>query len=153
MKTTLCAIIAMLTTCAFAQSAMYRCGNTYSETSCGADAKVLQAPKVKLLPVKATPLVDHPPHESVIAGNIALCEKEARAKMKDPAAALITPARRGGLTLQYDHGRTYPGVDYLLNINGKNSYGGYTGEKLWNCVFNENETVLVRLYEVGPSVR
>ena len=149
MKTPLASLVLFPIFC-FAQSAMYKCGNTYSETSCGPDAKVMQAPKT---PVVARVLIDKPPLDAVIADNSAKCEKQARAQMKDPFAAQIGPVLRGGLAVQYQDGRTYNGVNYFLDINGKNSYGAFTGARLWVCVFDEAETALLRVREIGPVPR
>lgn len=73
--------------------------------------------------------------------------------LKDADSARIKDVRRGGASMQYQDGRTFPGVSYFLTINAKNSYGGYTGEKLWTCTFDAAEKNLIRVREIGPSPR
>ena len=75
------------------------------------------------------PVVDKPPAPEVIEANKRLCEKKTRASMKDPEAVRIKGIVRTGASNSYLNGETYPAVTYHLNVNGKNSYGAYTGEK------------------------
>lgn len=90
-----------------------------------------------------------PPAEAVITSNIGLCEAAARTVLKDEESARFGKSVRLGPAYDYFLGKTYRAVRYSMKINAKNSYGGYTGEKLWMCVFDETETKLVRVDQVG----
>lgn len=96
---------------------------------------------------------DLPPPPGVIAANVALCETETRRSLKDPDSARIKDVKRGGAANDYFQGKFTPRVSYFLNVNAKNSYGGYTGEKLFSCVFTLDEKVLVRIHEVASFPR
>ena len=70
--------------------------------------------------------------------------------MKDPEAARITEGSRSGPHLDYANGRTFPSISYFFKVNGKNSYGAYTGEKLYTCSFDMAEKNLLYVREIGP---
>lgn len=136
-----------LVACANAQG-VYRCGNTFSETPCGPDAKVLIAPPAA--PAKLERPADIPPSAEKIEANKAVCEKKTREAMKDPESTKIKSVSRGGTALQRLAGRVFYGISYNMNVNAKNSYGGYTGEKLYNCVFSLDETTFLGIQEIAP---
>jgi len=146
---------------------VYRCGSTFSQVPCGEGQKTvytksngvkdaggstsdiirdLEETKRKL----ATKIPDaNPPSEQVLASNKAKCGEAARNMLKDPESARIGEVSRTGPAHDYVAGKTYPAVSYMLDINAKNSYGGYTGKKAWACVFNPDETVLLRVYQLS----
>ncbi len=127
---------------------IYRCGNTFSQQPCGPDSKQLVAPKQEL---RLPP--DIPPSNDRIAANMSTCEKATRAAMKDPDAARIRRIGRIGPVFQWVAGQRGTGVAYHLGVNGKNSYGGYTGEKLYVCGFDDSETTLVFNQETDRAPR
>lgn len=136
--------------------AVYRCGNTFSERHCGPDAKVIVAPPAQpatAAPVEvkleAPPYAPPPPAEQIDA-NRATCETKTRAAMKDPESTRIKSVSRSGVALQRLAGRAFYGVSYHMNVNAKNSYGGYTGEKLYNCVFALDEKTYLGSQELAP---
>ncbi len=127
---------------------VYKCGNTFSQTPCGADAKQIGvAPEI---PLSRELPPDIPPAGDRIAANMATCERETRASMKDPEAAKIKDIKRSGVSQQYHRGKTFAGVTYTMNVNGKNSYGGYVGERLYSCVFDSTETTYMYSKDLGP---
>ena len=145
--------VAVLSTGASAQG-VYRCGNEYSAQPCGANSKQVVAPppppavSTSTLPPRPHVLPDtKPPPVERIAANLALCESATRLKMKDPDAAKIRPIRRHGPTTVFIDGKFVHGIDYFVAANGKNSYGGYTGEKLFICAFDRAEMTLLRTSE------
>lgn len=145
MKTLTLAALLALPFAVQAQS-IYKCGSTYSQAPCGADAKQIgRAPDV---PPVAPP--DFPPPAERLSANIATCERETRASMKDPAAAQIKDIARSGVSLQYHQGKSFYGVTYMMNVNGKNSYGGYVGERLYSCVFDATEAKYLYSKDLGP---
>lgn len=93
-----------------------------------------------------------PPSDEVIARNIEKCEQKIRGAMKDPDAAKVGDGRRSGPALQYvkGHMKTYAGVSYMFKVNGKNSYGAYTGNKLYSCVLDLDEKEILQVHELGP---
>ena len=150
MKTALATLLFLLTTFAHTQG-IYRCGNSFTEQPCGADAKVVQTPQVRVASMKALP--DTPPADSVIEANKLACAAAVRSAMKDPESARMGEARRSRPDVDYFKGRSFHVVTYFVNANGKNSYGGYTGEKLHICSFDPDETRIIRTAEIGPAVR
>ena len=150
MKTVLATTLFLLATFAQGQG-IYRCGNTFTQQPCGADAKVIQAAPVRAAAVKELP--DNPPADSVIEANKLACVAAVRGAMKDPESARITPAKRSGPSVDYFNGERVNVVSYWVNANGKNSYGGYTGEKLHICSFDPDEKRIIRTTEIGPAVR
>lgn len=118
---------------------MYRCGNTFSQQPCGADAKEVNiAPAVARLPKDVLPAPE------VVERNKKLCEQVVRMRMKDPEGARITELKRVGVR-RFDLPNTPTGVTYLLTVNGKNSYGGFTGEEPKICIFSLDETKFLQM--------
>ncbi len=139
---------AMLLAVGASAQGVYRCGNTFSEQPCGPDAKQIVAP-----PMKEKLQADTPPSQAVIAANLATCEKATRTKMKDPDAAQIKLIGRVGPSFMYSKGKRIQGVTYHIAANGKNSYGGYTGEKLYVCGFDTTEQTLIFSEETDRAPR
>lgn len=150
MKSALTILLFLLTAFAQAQG-IYRCGNNFTQQPCGADAKVVQVAPVKLAAMKALP--DNPPADSVIEANKLACVAAIRSGMKDPESARMGTARRSGADVDYFNGRSFHVVTYTVNANGKNSYGGYTGEKLHICSFDPDEKRIIRTAEIGPAIK
>lgn len=63
--------------------------------------------------------------------------------MKNPVEAKIRIIARIVPVFQWRAGQRGTGVAYHIAVNGKNSYGGYTGEKLYICGFDDAEWVFV----------
>lgn len=141
-------IFCALSSVASAQ-AVYRCGNTFTGTPCGPDAKVLVAPPPAPAKLEA-PAYTPPPPADQIEANKATCEKKTRAAMKDPESTRIKSVSRAGRALQRLAGKSFYGVSYDMNVNAKNSYGAYTGEKLYNCVFSMDEKTYLGSQEIAP---
>jgi len=135
---------------------LYRCGNTFSQTPCGKDAQTLNVgPKPDAAPSNVSRLVEEakkrpPPTPDVVAFNIQSCERKIRSSMKDPEAARISQGSRMGPSVGYASERIFPEVSYSFKVNGKNSYGAYTGEKLYTCSFDLAEKDILYIKEIGP---
>ena len=129
--------------------AVYRCGNTFSGSPCGADAKVVIAPPTAPAKLQEPPAAPAPSDE-VVQINKAVCEKRTRAMLKDPESARIKLVSRGGVALQRMDGKAFYGVSYNMNVNAKNGYGAYTGERLYNCVFALDEKTYLGSQEIAP---
>lgn len=91
-----------------------------------------------------------PPPPDAVSANLQACEQRIRTSMKDPEAARISEGGRSGPTLDYADGRTFPAISYYFKVNGKNSYGAYTGDMLYTCSFDLTEKNLLYAREVGP---
>lgn len=162
----------------FAQT-MYKCGNTYSQTPCAADAKKIEVkPAVgvdcsstnhmfsetckeksissgshnvaearakvqKQIDVMA-PIV--PPSADVVEENKKRCLTRIMAMLKDPESARVSEvSRASGPQPDYETARGwFPSISYTVSINAKNSYGGYTGSRLWACSFDLSEQEILR---------
>ena len=146
----------ILVSCAFSAQVsvaqgVYRCGSVFSEHPCGAGAQVLKAPPVRPIPVTALP--DNPPPGATIAANKSACAAAIRASMKDPGAAQLGEVLRLGPAVDRVNGSDFQVVNYAANVNGKNSYGAYTGERLHLCAFDSAEKRILRVAEIGPGIR
>ena len=132
--------LAVIGTTAISTSAqsIYKCGSTFSDQPCGPDAKQIGKAPTAALRLPA----DIPPSADRIAANLATCDRTTRASMKDPDAAKIRPIGRVGPAFQWKMGERVVGVNYAIAVNGKNSYGGYTGEKTYFCGFDSTETTM-----------
>lgn len=154
---------------------VYRCGSTFSQQPCGPDAKLIGKPPVTTAAPRTAPAVfpvpvpvpvssgsdelaklrypvpDVVPLDTVVAASKGLCEKGARAALKDPESARVTDVVRTGAGNHYHlaTGRVVTGSQYTLKVNAKNSYGGYTGVKMWSCVLTLDESKLLFVQELG----
>ena len=127
--------------------ALYRCGSTFSDQPCGPDTKVLIAPRARA--AKLTAPVDVPPPQAQIDANIATCERQTRTQLKDPETARIKSISRGGVSLVRHQGADLYAPVYHMNVNAKNSHGGYTGEKLYICVYAADERTWLYSQEIS----
>lgn len=108
----------------------YRCGNTYSQTPCSADA----APVAIHRDVSTAP-----PGGTADAGGgavptgVELCKRAALAGLKDPYSAVIesvTGPVGVAITIAKE---PIEARRYTVWVNAKNSYGAYTGAKPHEC--------------------
>ena len=137
---------------------LYRCGSTYSQTPCSSDATLLRvgpdtaskSADASFSKALADAKLKPPPSPEFVRGRLQECERKIKSLMKDPEAARISDGSRMGPDLQYLKGvGAYNGTSYTFKVNGKNSYGGYTGNKLWTCVYDLTETKFITANEVG----
>lgn len=113
---------------------------TFQDTPCTGE----KAETVKIF--KSDP---QPP--SVRHNAVTLCEEGIRASQnwKDPDSLKISDVARIGFTTITLHDARTMVVQYRANVNGKNSYGGYTGNKLAICYLDQTETRLLRVLAPG----
>jgi hypothetical protein len=89
------------------------------------------------------------PSKETIAKSKALCIKTAMDKLKDPESARVTEVQRiGARNIELVGGAWAVRILYQMNINAKNSYGGYEGKKLWQCDYTQGETELKGAYQM-----
>lgn len=72
------------------------------------------------------------------------CVVEAPRHFKDPDSVKINGIEPVGTT------GPNGGALYVLHINAKNSYGGYTGETAYFCELGAGEAQVLSFQEVGP---
>jgi hypothetical protein len=114
---------------------MYRCGNSYSQTPCGPDAKKVDIVVQRSGGQPARQLKDDATEETK-ARTVELCKAAVIARLKDPESA-----RFSGISRSNSLERPLPALNGPLVktsgvngfINAKNSMGGYTGDKLFFC--------------------
>jgi hypothetical protein len=91
-----------------------------------------------------------PPEPAKIEATKRTCETAVRAALKDPEGARVRDVTRMGPSILFiSSDKTLPAVDYSMIVNGKNSYGGYAGEKPWLCVLDPGESNVIKVNEVG----
>lgn len=129
MKAVLMATLLALPLAAGAQS-VYKCGNTFSQTPCGSDARQISTAPAPVVP----------PSAELVATSTATCEARVRAALLDPDAAKISNIRRAGPVDRTVDGVRIAGVAYLVDVNAKNAFGGYTGVKTHMCIFSADES-------------
>lgn len=115
--------------------AVYRCGNTYSQTPCGPEAKKLNVQSTPANEGRAVPETS----SERVEENIKLCEQMLREvpSWKDRESLRVTPVNRLPRTMVVDiNGRKREVISYTSIVNGKNSYGAYQGERLAMCYFD-----------------
>ena len=125
---------------------MYRCGNTFSQVPCGQDAQEVRAAGVPQ-PVPTTTLAELTPERH--AEVRAMCERGIRGRpaWKDPDSVTISTIRRAKRTEVVTlGGKRREIAPWYAAVNAKNSYGGYTGEKIVDCYFDAKEEALLDVY-------
>lgn len=87
-----------------------------------------------------------PPSSEVIEANKKRCLARITAMLKDPESARVGEVTRApGPAPDYETVKGwFPSIAYVVNVNAKNSYGGYIGSKLWLCSFDLSEKELLR---------
>jgi hypothetical protein len=162
---------------AYAQTKMYKCGNTFSQTPCAADAKEIEVKAAdpcddqrnryssacigrplnidkEMADAKKKAfekLPDNPPPAEVVEANKQLCQRGILSILKDPESARIRNVRRSGPVNHYYDGKWTAGGAYYADVNAKNSYGAFTGEDTFTCAFSMDERTLVRVYKPGSG--
>jgi len=116
---------------------MYRCGSTYSQTPCAADAQAVR--------IHADAVPDTGPG---VAG-LALCAATAATTLgsAEPASAraqLLAPRRSEPLLFA---GQTVSAHRYELSVDAKLPNGGHSGPVAFSCWLSEDQA---RVLQFGP---
>lgn len=116
---------------------LYRCGNTYSQTPCAADA------------ASARMSSSAPPDAAPGAAGRELCASDgvARLGLPDPEAVRVRSVTRAGTEVIQYAGKPIAARHYVLVLNAKNAQGGYDGDRRYSCYLSEDER---RVLQVGP---
>ncbi len=138
-KITLIFALFAASTAAFAQEA-YRC-------KVNGQMVIQESPCKVAGPAPVIP--DLPASPEAIAQASALCEAAVRREMKDPDAAKIKDTHRS----RTEKWCTRPTITqvryYWMTVNGKNSYGGYVGEKPYRCALDMSESIVLGVAQIG----
>ncbi len=110
--------------------------------------KTIQDRPCKGAPIKMVQ-PDPPVDEATIQLASSLCEAAARAIMKDPEAARISNIHRSRTDNWCNPSRKVR--YYWMMINGKNSYGGYTGDQPYRCALDISETDVLSVIQIRES--
>lgn len=124
---------------------MYRCGSAFSDHPCGAGQQVIGAPApaaVPSRPVVTAPEIPASPEVQAAAKAGCLDRLKKDVQFRDPDSVRVSRVvRMGLLPLGNEIQRVY-----VMRVNAKNAYGGYTGDKDYFCVTDRSdERVIVRV--------
>lgn len=77
----------------------------------------------------------------------ALCKAAAPKAVtwKDPGSLLVGEPFGGKMQVTQLHGVSVPSRLFFVPVNGKNSYGGYTGEKSLMCYTSQDGTRILKV--------
>lgn len=140
MKTLLfTAAVALLLPASVGAQTMYRCGTTFSQQPCGADAKAIATVGV------VQP--ERPADPSKVVAMQAACQQWVREKpaWKDRDSVRSTTPVRQKLDTRTVAGVGQLVVPYRTMVNAKNSYGAYQGEKTYTCFADRDESKIIDL--------
>ena len=116
---------------------IYKCGAVYGDKPCS-QGPTQVTPMWGAAPVNADPI---PNLEAITKACEAWIRKAAN--WKDADSLKISPLRGTGMTVIGEGVGARAVYAYHTSINGKNSYGGYTGPKSAICYLNEQKTKIV----------
>ncbi|AVQ83806.1 hypothetical protein [Variovorax sp. PMC12] len=125
---------------------LYRCGNTFSQTPCGEGAREVRASGVAQ-PVVPPPLapIDKKRETDLAARCIHAIRTIPSWKDRDSLKIAVPERATAGVARDVE-GRRIAVVPWYGQVNAKNSYGGYTGDKMANCYFDSTESRIVDLF-------
>ena len=111
-----------------------------SPTSSVAEARAKVQRQIDAMPPKM------PPSPDMVEGNKKQCLNRIMGMLKDPESARVGEvSRAAGPAPDYESSvGWFPSVVYTVTINAKNSYGGYTGNKVYACSFDLAEQSILR---------
>ncbi|HET7795977.1 MAG TPA: hypothetical protein VFL64_21490 [Rhizobacter sp.] len=114
---------------------LYRCGNTYSQTPCAADAAPAR--------ISAGAAPDAAPG---LSGK-ELCLTEGLSQLglaEQPHLRIGAVTRAGSEAIAYA-GKTVAARKYHLPVNTQNAAGLYTGEQVFVCYLSEDERRVLKM--------
>jgi hypothetical protein len=118
-----------------ASQTLYRCGNTYSQTPCAADA------------ASARISAGAAPEAAAGMSGSELCSSQGVAQMgfPDPASTRIRTATRAGTEVIQYAGKPIASRKFNVVLNTKNEVGAYTGERVYACYLSEDERRVLKV--------
>lgn len=127
----------------FLAHAAYKCGNTYSQTPCGENAKIIDI-RPSLEVSDGQELKNIPSNIEKI--NMEYCQERLRIgepwKDRDSLkfGSMIRSPKSAFVKINNKQTEV---VLYITKVNAKNSYGAYAGDKLAVCYFDLQESKIL----------
>ena len=129
----LTAIALLLPTFAGAQ-ALYRCGNTYSQTPCAANAAPVRA--------RADSVADSAPGPK--GGELCAAAAAKMLHLPDPESVRIESVEKAPAEVIQYADKPTAAHKYIVSINAKNVYGAYEGTRAYACHLSEDERRILK---------
>lgn len=143
------AIALLLSTSGTQAQTVYKCGGTYSQTPCGPNATALPLRPNGTASLGATLKLKDEASNQTKEASEALCLAGVKGGLKDPDSAKFRGVARNGAFERPFPIATGPMtkiVSYSGYVNAKNSYGGYTGDRLFSCTLNFSEEKVLDVF-------
>lgn len=130
----------------------YKCGNTYSQTPCGPEAKAVEVQPNGTASLGGSRRMEDTATSEQKRQSEAECQRAVVSRLKDPESARFRDVTRVGVFLTAFPMRGGPDrkvAKYSGWVNAKNSYGGYTGDKLFSCAVLETTPLSVEVFFIS----
>lgn len=137
MKSTWVIAAAVLGACPAGAGAqqLYRCGNTYSQTPCAADAA----------PARISAGAAPEQAGGVTGKDLCASDGVAQLRFPDPESTrVLAVAKTSSEAIQYA-GKPIAARKYHLTINTKDTNGAYTGDHVYVCYLSEDERRILKV--------
>lgn len=115
---------------------LYRCGNTFSQTPCAADAASAR--------VSGSAAPDAAP--AAPGGTVCANEGVAQMRFPDPESTRVLAVRKAGTEVIQYAGKPMAARRYNVIFNTRGANGAYLGERAFACYLSEDER---RVLKVG----
>jgi hypothetical protein len=137
-------VLGLALLCAGAQAqVVYRCGNTFSQTPCGADAKVIAESGYRLSKSDERFPPSRTQNTETEQRAITLCIRKVVANLKRAEGTRFVGPERGSMAWI----EKLDGTDRrAARIYTLWSYGAIDGKRRFRCVFNLEETEILALW-------
>lgn len=123
---------------------MYRCGTTFSQQPCGPAAVAVAAPGVPQ-PQVAPPDTQASPETVEAAKAACVARLRTDVAWKDPESLRIGAVERRKTWHAPIDGKAVPARIYVVRVNARNSYGGYSGEQPFMCNMDLSEKTVLSI--------
>ena len=113
---------------------LYRCGNTYSQTPCAADAAPVRA--------RADAIADSAPGPK--GGELCAAAAPKMLRLPDPESVRIESVEKAPAEVIQYADKPTAAHQYIVRVNAKNVYGAYEGAQAYACHVSEDERRVLR---------
>ncbi len=114
---------------------VYRCGNTYSQVPCNAEAKPV--------PITSAAAPDQP--KAQYGAGLCAAHAPALLRFPDPPSTRINSVKKAPAELIQYAGQPIVARQYVMSINAKNRSGAYDGERPYVCFLSEDEQRILKI--------
>jgi len=119
---------------------LYRCGNTYSQTPCAADAAPVRA--------RADAVADSAPGPK--GGELCAAAAPKMLRLPDPESVRIESVEKAPAEVIQYADKPTAAHQYIVSINAKNVYGAYEGAQAYVCHVSEDERRILKFAARRP---